>query len=351
MVPLSSVHLHNTISNMSSAVVRIKTKRPSKSKGTPPSVAKAEHLHEKEEPMEQHVHTTSCLHEIPVGDQVENNVAEMHKQLLHEIMDAEGNSDKQSGMKIGDEVGDFLTNDVGRSPESFGVLSHLGKFVEEPYSIIESYFQGKHLERLVRHQIESYNHFVNYQVQRTIQMFNPVIVHSENDYIECKDKYLLEIQISFTNFKLFPPQIHENNGATKPMLPCEAKLRNFTYASTMTVDIKIDYVIRNTDNMDVTRIVTKILPKINIGKMPIMLKSNICMLSQKGTTHATEMGECPMDCGGYFIIKGSEKTVLGQERAAENRVVSTAKIPPNGVGLQKSNQFLISNAFLPNTLK
>jgi DNA-directed RNA polymerase II subunit RPB2 len=27
-----------------------------------------------------------------------------------------------------------------------------------------------------------------------------------------------------------------------------------------------------------------------------------------------------MDCGGYFIIKGSEKTVIGQERAAENRV-------------------------------
>ena len=27
-----------------------------------------------------------------------------------------------------------------------------------------------------------------------------------------------------------------------------------------------------------------------------------------------------MDCGGYFIIKGSEKTVLGQERAAENKI-------------------------------
>ena len=27
-----------------------------------------------------------------------------------------------------------------------------------------------------------------------------------------------------------------------------------------------------------------------------------------------------MDTGGYFIINGSEKTVIPQERAAENRV-------------------------------
>ena len=99
-------------------------------------------------------------------------------------------------------------------------LSHLGKYVEEPYSIIESYFYGKHLERLVRHQIESYNHFINYQVLRTIAMFNPVTVRSENDYVELHDKYLLEVNISFANFKLYPPQIHENNGATRPMLPC-----------------------------------------------------------------------------------------------------------------------------------
>jgi DNA-directed RNA polymerase beta subunit/intein/homing endonuclease len=201
-----------------------------------------------------------------------------------------------------------------------GVISHLGKYVEEPYTIIESYFRGKHLERLVRHQIESYNHFVNYQIQRTIQMFNPVVVHSENDFVEDKNQYLLEIQISFHNFKLYPPQIHENNGATKTMLPCEAKLRNFTYASTMTVDIKIDYIVRNTENMDTPRVLTKTLPKINIGKMPIMLKSSICVLSQNKFMKASDIGECPLDCGGYFIIKGSEKTVLGQERAAENRV-------------------------------
>jgi len=201
-----------------------------------------------------------------------------------------------------------------------GVLGHLGNYVEEPYHLIESYFQGHHLERLVRHQIESYNHFIQYQVQRTIQMFNPVIIRSENDYIQEHGKYLLEVNVIFENFKMYPPQIHENNGATKIMFPQEAKLRNFTYASTMTVDIKIDYIIRNTENMEQVRVVTKALPKINIGKMPIMLKSNFCVLTQNRHINPVLTGECPMDCGGYFIIKGSEKTILGQERSAENRV-------------------------------
>ena len=211
-------------------------------------------------------------------------------------------------------------NEVDDVEMKSGPLSHLGNFIEEPYTLIESYFHGQHLERLVRHQIESYNHFINYQIQRTIQMFNPVLIHSEHDYIEPHDKYLLEISISFHNFKLYPPQIYENNGATKTMYPQEAKLRSFTYASTMTVDIHIEYIVRNTELMDTPTIIKKILPKINIGKMPIMLKSSICVLSQNRSIDPVLMGECPLDCGGYFIIKGSEKTVLGQERAAENRV-------------------------------
>jgi DNA-directed RNA polymerase II subunit RPB2 len=200
------------------------------------------------------------------------------------------------------------------------VLSHLGEYIEEPYHLIESYFQGQHLERLVRHQIESYNHFINYQIQRTINMFNPVVIRSENDYVEERRQYFLEANVSFENFKLYPPQIHENNGATKMMLPQEAKLRNFTYASSMTVDVHIKYIVRNTENMDTPKIIEKILPKINIGKMPIMVKSSICVLTQNKHLQPSFTGECKMDCGGYFIIKGSEKTVLGQERAAENRV-------------------------------
>jgi DNA-directed RNA polymerase beta subunit len=203
--------------------------------------------------------------------------------------------------------------------ENNEVLKHLGDFHEEPFELIKSYFD-KHLERLVRHQIDSYNFFINYQIQRTIQMFNPTIIKSENDFVFEKGKYLLETHIFFENFKMYSPIIYENNGSTKPMLPHEAKLRNFSYSSAMTIDLKIQYIIRNTESMENPKIIEKILPKINIGKMPIMLKSSICVLSQYKHIDPQLTGECSLDCGGYFIIKGSEKTVLGQERAAENRI-------------------------------
>ena len=194
------------------------------------------------------------------------------------------------------------------------------QYIETPWNIIESYFKGQHLQRLVRHQLESYNNFVGYQIIKTIEMFNPVHIASEQDYDPKSGKYALEIYITFDNFNIYRPQIHENNGATKLMFPQEARLRNFTYASAMTVDINIKFVVRNGENLENIQTFYRTLPKIHIGKLPIMLKSNICVLTQYKHVENANTGECKFDAGGYFIINGSEKTVLGQERAAENRV-------------------------------
>jgi len=193
-------------------------------------------------------------------------------------------------------------------------------YIEAPWTIIESYFRDQHLERLVRHQLESYNNFVGYQIIKTIEMFNPVHIKSENDFDSKTGKYSLEMFITFENFHIYRPQIHENNGAIKLMFPQEARLRNFTYASAMTIDINIKYIIRDGENLDNVKTLYKTLPKIHIGKLPIMLKSSICVLNQYKYVDSQHTGECKYDAGGYFIINGSEKTVLGQERAAENRV-------------------------------
>ena len=194
------------------------------------------------------------------------------------------------------------------------------QYIETPWNIIESYFRGQHLERLVRHQLESYNNLVGHQLPKTIEMFNPVHIVSEQDYDPNSKKYSLEIFVTFENFHIYRPQIHENNGAIKLMFPQEARLRNFTYASSMTVDVNIKYVVRTGSELDNTQIFYKTLPGIHIGKLPIMLKSNICVLNQYKHFENTQTGECKFDAGGYFIINGSEKTVLGQERAAENKV-------------------------------
>ena len=197
---------------------------------------------------------------------------------------------------------------------------NVNKFIETPWKILQSYFDGEHLERLVRHQLESYNNFVSYQLFKTIDMFNPLRVVSEQDYHAETKQYALEIFITFENLKIFRPQIHENNGAVKLMFPHEARLRNFTYASAMTIDINIKYVVRSGPNMDLIRTFHNIIPNNHIGKLPIMVKSNICVLKQYHHFDSNSTGECNMDAGGYFIINGSEKTVLGQERAAENKV-------------------------------
>ena len=188
------------------------------------------------------------------------------------------------------------------------------------WAVIKKYFEGKHLQQLIRHQIESYNNFINCQVPKTIEMFNPVSISSENDYNKELKLYKLEIFITFENLNIHRPQIHENNGATKLMFPQEARLRNFTYSSTMTVDINIKYQIRSGEKLENIHTIYKVLPKIHIGKIPIMLKSNICVLNQYKHNTAALTGECHLDPGGYFIINGSEKTCLGQERAAENKV-------------------------------
>ena len=63
---------------------------------------------------------------------------------------------------------------------------------------------------------------------------------------------------------------------------------------------------------------TIVLEKIFLGKFPIMVQSEFCILNGLPRDVRFSMGECKNDPGGYFIIDGKEKTVIPQEKFADN---------------------------------
>ena len=52
-----------------------------------------------------------------------------------------------------------------------------------------------------------------------------------------------------------------------------------------------------------------------------MLRSNKCVLAGKGEAELARMTECPLDPGGYFVVKGTEKVILVQEQLSKNRII------------------------------
>ncbi len=44
-----------------------------------------------------------------------------------------------------------------------------------------------------------------------------------------------------------------------------------------------------------------------------------CVLANKSEAELMRLGECPLDPGGYFIIRGTEKVILIQEQLSKNR--------------------------------
>ena len=77
-------------------------------------------------------------------------------------------------------------------------------------------------------------------------------------------------------------------------------------------------VISGDQNSNITQRRTIILEKILLGKFPIMVQSEFCILNNLPREIRFNMGECKNDIGGYFIIDGKEKTIVSQEKFANN---------------------------------
>jgi DNA-directed RNA polymerase II subunit RPB2 len=174
------------------------------------------------------------------------------------------------------------------------------------------------VSRLTEPQIEAYEDFINNKLPLIIRSTPPVVVWHEQDDVTKKYKY--EFRLSFDNVTYMKPRIQEATGRIKHMLPHEARVRNFTYAAQMFVDVKFTARTYTGPTLSEMTEQSKTFEGISFGKIPVMLGSSLCLLKDFPVP-SSDLGECPYDPHGYFIIHGTERTILSQEKVADNRIM------------------------------
>jgi DNA-directed RNA polymerase II subunit RPB2 len=196
---------------------------------------------------------------------------------------------------------------------------------------------------LIKHHLDSYNNFFKKGIKNIFRDNNPINIFKkkiEKGKGDEKDEYLYKMQIYLggkNGHKLYygKPVIHikndEGNIIEQYMYPNQARLKNLTYSFTVHYDIDIIFtrLIKNTDNTNPKKYNTEIeeitLEKIYLGKFPIMLGSDQCILKNMNKEVRYQMGECKNESGGYFIIDGKEKLIMSQESRADNQLYITKK--------------------------
>lgn len=251
---------------------------------------------------------------------------------------------------------------------SFGALPEddLEVSQEDAWAVVSAFFEEK---GLVRQQLDSFNEFVSNTIQEVVDETPEIVVRPERQHRpgapvggevdedgnpvaagDDDDEEPREVRVKFGQIFLSRPVATEPDGETSTLFPREARLRNLTYAAPMYVNVtqtewrrrprgeeeedELDPSLeRDGDWVLVDRVEH---PKLFLAKVPIMLRSAFCALGDSaaggggfGEAELTELGECPYDQGGYFVINGSEKVLIAQERMAHNHVYVFRKSQPS----------------------
>ncbi len=155
-------------------------------------------------------------------------------------------------------------------------------------------------EGVARQHLNSYNEFMERGLQSIIDEVGEIEIETA--------EYPYKIKLG--KIKLQQPRIMELDGSITHVAPVEGRLRNLTYASPVMLECSI---VED----------GKILESrfIHIGDMPVMVKSNACILHNLPEIKLIELGEDPKDPGGYFVINGSERVIVGLEDLSYNKII------------------------------
>lgn len=193
--------------------------------------------------------------------------------------------------------------------------------------LLEQYLKSHgNMREMVRHQLDTYEYFINVQEEETIQSMNPILIKSDEDQVS-QGKYKLELRVYLQNLKNELPKIQESDGECKLLFPSEARVRNISYCSRQTIQFRLEYLRRNEDGEEIEK-KTVLLPDMFFMNMYVMYRSSLCNTKVFPQLSCRTINECAVDPGGYFIIKGQEKTIM-HHLGRRNNVLMILEGGPN----------------------
>ncbi len=170
---------------------------------------------------------------------------------------------------------------------------------------------------IAQHQLSSYNHFVQFGIQKTFDDFAPIVIDAKEGR-----KYVVQ----FGHAYMENPCIVEDDRQVRHITPKEARDRDLIYDGNVMVDI-IERTYDDGGDMLEERRHTR----HPIAKIPVMVGSEKCNLFGLTKDERMAAGECEYDDGGYFVIKGKERVLICQERINYNTIfvfeTKTPKVP------------------------
>jgi len=196
---------------------------------------------------------------------------------------------------------------------------------EDCWEVISAYFEEK---GLVRQQLDSFDEFIMNTMQEIVDESPRLeLVPQQQHNPTQEQRGDITYGIQFAQIYLSKPTWVEPDQTTSAMFPNEARLRNLTYAAPLYMDLVRFTKTVDADGEEETE--EENLPKVFLGSVPIMLRSTYCILSDSNDRELTDLGECPYDQGGYFVINGSEKVLIAQEKMTNNAVYVFKKKQPS----------------------
>ncbi|KAK1230035.1 DNA-dependent RNA polymerase II [Marasmius sp. AFHP31] len=194
-----------------------------------------------------------------------------------------------------------------------------GKIARENcWTVFSSFFEQK---GLVRQQLDSFDEFVHNTMQELVVENSEPILDQAQQFSEKQTDSSRRYEIKFGQIYLSRPTVAEADGLVVPVFPQEARLRTLTY-----IEMKKRVLCGHEEGGEMVW-ETENDSGAEGTKVPIMLRSTFCIL--RGLQGQDLFDECLYDSGGYFIINGSGKVLITQERMATNNVYVFAKAQPS----------------------